>query len=80
MTARSGSYRVISRRKTVRRPHQRLDCTDDQRFDAQDQRFDSQDERLDRPEEAIRTFDRKISRNEEQVEIIREQTKTVDAP
>lgn len=51
-----------------------------QRFDAQDQRFDAQDERLDRLEEAIRTFDRQISRNEGQIEIIREQIKTVDAP
>ena len=51
-----------------------------QRFDAQDQRFDAQDERLDRLEEAIRTFDRQISRNEGQIEIIREQINTVDAP
>ena len=51
-----------------------------QRFDAQDRRFDSQDERLDRLEEAIRTFDRQISRNEGQIEVIREQIKTVDAP
>ena len=51
-----------------------------QRFDAQDRRFDAQDERLGRLEEAIRTFDRQISRNEGQNEVIRGQIKTVDAP
>ena len=47
--------------------NQRFDAQD-QRFDAQDRRFDAQDQRLDRLEEGIRNFDRRVSRNEGQIE------------
>lgn len=58
-----------------------------QRFDAQDRRFDVQDQRLDRLADEVaelRTLTigigERISRSEGQIEIIREQIKTVDAP
>ena len=59
----------------------------DQRFDAQERRFDAQDQRLDRLADEVaelRTLTigigERISRSEGQIEIIREQIKTVDAP
>ena len=59
----------------------------DQRFDAQDRRFDAQDQRLDRLADEVAELRKltigigeRISRSEGQIEIIREQIKTVDAP
>ena len=62
-----------------------------QRFDAMekrmDQRFDAQDQRLDRLADEVAELRKltvgigeRISRSEGQIEIIREQIKTVDAP
>ena len=59
----------------------------DQRFDAQDQRFDAQDQRLDRLVDEVAelrkltvSIGERVSRSEGQIEILREQIKTVDAP
>ena len=51
-----------------------------QGFDAQNRRFDAQDERLDRLQEGITNFDRRVSGNVGQIDIIRGQTETVNAP
>lgn len=66
--------------------NQRFDAQD-QRFDAQGQRFDAQGQRLDRLADEIVELRRltisigeRLSRSEGQIEIIREQIKTVDAP
>lgn len=64
-----------------------LTALTNQRFDAQDQRFDAQSQRLDRlTDEVIElrkltiSIGERVSRSEGQIEIIREQIKTVDAP
>ena len=51
-----------------------------QRIDAQVRRFVAQDERPGRLEEGITNFDRRVSLNVAQIEIICGQTETVDAP
>ena len=58
-----------------------------QRFDAQDRRFDAQDERLGRLADEVAelrkltvSIGERLSRSEGQIEIIREQIKTVDVP
>ena len=58
-----------------------------QRFDAQDRRFDAQDQRLDRLADEVAelrkltvSIGERVSRSEGQIEILREQIKTVDAP
>ena len=62
-----------------------------QRFDAMerhiDQRFDAQDQRLDRLADEVAelrkltiSIGERVSRSEGQIEILREQIKTVDAP
>lgn len=69
---------------------QRFDAQDtyiNERFDAVDQRFDAQDQRLDRLADEMAqlreltvNIGERVSRSEGQIEIIREQIKTVDAP
>lgn len=58
-----------------------------QRFDAQDQRLDGQDQRLDRLADEVAelrkltvSIGERLSRSEGQIEIIREQIETVNAP
>ncbi len=58
-----------------------------QRFDAHDQRFDTHDRRLDRLAGEIAELRKltirigeRLSRSEGQIDVIREQIKTVDAP
>ena len=58
-----------------------------QRFDAQDkymnQRFDAVDQRLDRLENDVselRKLSERVSRNEGQIQVIRQQLQTADAP
>ena len=58
-----------------------------QRFDAQDQRFDAQDQRLDRLADEVSelrkltvSIGERVSRSEGQIEVIREQLQTADAP
>ena len=62
----------------------RLEAETSRRFDAMDARFDSQqaqtNRRFDAVLEAIMGFDRRVSRNEGQMEVIREQIQAVDAP
>ena len=62
----------------------RLEAETSRRFDAMDARFDSQqaqtNRRFDAVLEAIMGFDRRVSRNEGQIEVIREQIQAVDAP
>lgn len=70
--------------------NQRFDAMErhiDQRFDAQDRRFDAQNQRLDRLADEVAelrkltiSIGERVSRSEGQIEIIREQIKTVDAP
>lgn len=70
--------------------NQRFDAMErhiDQRFDAQDKRFDAQDQRLDRLADEVAelrkltiSIGERVSRSEGQIEILREQIKTVDAP
>ena len=70
--------------------NQRFDAMErhiDQRFDAQDRRFDAQDQRLDRLADEVAelrkltiSIGERVSRSEGQIEILREQIKTVDAP
>ena len=55
----------------------------DQRFEDVAQRLDAVDERLGRLEtgvSALRTLSDRVSRNEGQIELLREQLRTVDAP
>ena len=55
----------------------------DQRFEAVDQRLDAVDQRLGRLETGVselRTLSDRVSRNEGQIELLREQLRTVDAP
>ena len=55
----------------------------DQRFEAVGQRLDAVDERLGRLETGVsglRTLSDRVSRNEGQIELLREQLRTVDAP
>jgi len=55
----------------------------DQRLDAVDQRLDAVDQRLGRLEtnvSALRTLSDRVSRNEGQIEFLRDQLQTVDAP
>ena len=55
----------------------------DQRFEAVDQRLDAMDQRLGRLETGVselRTLSDRVSRNEGQIELLREQLRTVDAP
>ena len=59
----------------------------DQRLDAQDQRLDAQDQRLDRLTDEVAELRKlmvsisdRVSRNEGQIEVIREQIKAVDVP
>ena len=69
---------------------QRFDAQDkymDQRFDAQDrhfnQRFDAVERRLERLENDVselRKLDERISRNEGQIDVIRQQLQIVDTP
>ena len=69
---------------------QRFDAQDkyiNERFNAVDQRFDAQDQRLDRLGDEVAELRKltigigeRVSRSEGQIEIIREQIKTVDAP
>ena len=70
--------------------NQRFDAQDryiDQRFDAVDQRFDAQDRRLDRLENDVaelRTLvvgiSERVSRNDGQIDVIRQQLQIADAP
>ena len=70
--------------------NQRFDAMErhiDQRFDAQDKRFDAQDPRLDRLADEVAelriltiSIGERVSRSEGQIEILREQIKTADAP
>ena len=70
--------------------NQRFDAMErhiDQRFDAQDQRLDAQEQRLDRLADEVAelrkltiSIGERISRSEGQIEFLREQVKTVDAP
>lgn len=64
-----------------------LTALTNQRFDAQDRRFDAQGQRLDRLANEVAelrkltvSIGERLSRSEGQIEIIREQIKTVDAP
>ena len=53
------------------------------RFDSVDQRFDTQDQRLQRLEDDVaelRMLSERVSRNEGQVDLIRQQLQTADAP
>ena len=69
---------------------QRFDAQDkhiNQRFDAQDkymnQRFDAVDQRLERLENDVselRKLSERVSRNEGQIQVIRQQLQTADAP
>ncbi len=66
--------------------NQRFDAHD-QRFDAHDRHFDVQDRRLDRLAGEIAELRKltirigeRLSRSEGQIDVIREQIKTVDAP
>ena len=69
---------------------QRFDAQDkyiNQRFDAVDQRFDAQDQRLDRLTDEVSalrqltvSIGERVSRNEGQIDLIREHLQTVDAP
>ena len=66
--------------------NQRFDAVD-QRFDAVDQRFDAQDQRLDRLTDEVSalrqltvSIGERVSRNEGQIDLIREHLQTVDAP
>ena len=55
----------------------------DQRFEAVDQRLDAMDQRLGRLETGVsglRTLSDRVSRNEGQIDLLREQLRTVDAP
>ena len=55
----------------------------DQRFEAVDQRLDAVDQRLGRLETGVselRTLSDRVSRNEGQIDFLREQLRTVDAP
>ena len=70
--------------------NQRFDAMErhmNQRFDAQDQRLDAQDQRLERLTDEVAELRKlmvsisdRVSRSEGQIEVIREQIKTVDAP
>lgn len=70
--------------------NQRFDAQDkyvNQRFDAMDQRFDAQDRRLENLEHEVSELRKvttgiaeRVPRNEAQIEVIRAQIKTVDAP
>ena len=62
--------------------NQRFDAVD-QRFDAVDRRIDAVDRRLGRVEvglSELRTPGDRVSRNEGQIDILRDQLQTVDAP
>ena len=65
---------------------QRFDAQDEsinQRFDAIDQRFDAQDKRIEdlaKDVSDLRGLSERISRNEGQIDIIRQQLQTADAP
>jgi len=66
--------------------NERFDAVD-RRFDAQDQRLDAQGQRLERLADEVAhlreltiSIGERVSRSEGQIEIIREQIKTVDAP
>ena len=53
------------------------------RFDSVDQRFDTQDQRLQRLEDDVaelRMLSERVSRNEGQIDLIRQQLQTADAP
>ncbi len=53
------------------------------RFDAVDQRFDAQDQRLQRLEDDVselRELSERVSRSEGQIDLIRQQLQTADAP
>ena len=55
----------------------------DHRFEAVNQRFDAVDRRLGRVEDGLselRTLSDRVSRNEGQIDILRDQLQTVDAP
>ena len=61
---------------------QRFDAVD-QRFDAVDQRFDAVDQRLESLENNVselRKLDERVSRNEGQIDVIRQQLQTADTP
>ena len=70
--------------------NQRFDAQDkyiDQRFDAVDQRFDDQDRRLDRLTDEVSELRKlivglseRVSRNEGEIDVIRQQLQTADAP
>ena len=70
--------------------NERFDAQDrymNERFDAQGQRLDAQGQRLDRLADEVAqlreltiSIGERVSRSEGQIEIIREQIKTVDAP
>lgn len=69
-----------------KRIDQRFD-TIDQRFDAIDQRFDAQDKRIDRLFDEVSELRKlmvgiieRVSRNEGEIDVIREQLQIVDAP
>jgi septal ring factor EnvC (AmiA/AmiB activator) len=69
---------------------QRFDAQDrhiNQRFDAVDQRFDAMDKRIDRLTEEVSELRRltvsiseRVSRNEGQIDVIREQIQAADTP
>ena len=69
-----------------KRINQRFDAQDkymDQRFNAVDQRFDAVERRLERLEtdvSELRKLDERISRNEGQIDVIRQQLQIVDIP
>jgi predicted nucleic acid-binding Zn-ribbon protein len=50
------------------------------RFEAVDARFDQMFDRMDRMQETILGFDRRVSRNEGQIEVIREQLQAEGSP
>ena len=70
--------------------NQRFDAQDryiNQRFDAIDQRFDAMDKRIDRLTEEVSELRRltvsiseRVSRNEGQIDVIREQIQAADTP
>ena len=66
--------------------NQRFDAQDkyiNQRFDAVDQRFDAMDQRFDRLENDVselRNLSDRVSHNEGQIDVIRQQLQTADTP
>ena len=69
---------------------QRLDAQEryiDQRFDAVDQRFDAQDRRIESIDRRLRTLEtlmsgvaQRVSRNEGEIDVIRQQLQGADTP